>query len=86
MRGGVWEDFTKEEELSLTLKERIGIRKESHKNSKAVGKIMVGDSPQTGQTVSAESVNLGIAMFIFPAQNAVTQFYACSFMKMKSVK
>lgn len=41
MRGGVWEDFTKEEELSLTLKERIGIRKESHKNSKAVGKIMV---------------------------------------------
>lgn len=50
------EDFTKEEELALTLKNRLWMEKESHKHSKEVGKSMFGDSPQTGWTVSAKGV------------------------------
>lgn len=38
----VWEDFTKEEELAVTLKNRLLMEKESHKHSKEVGKSMFG--------------------------------------------
>ena len=41
-RGRIWEDFTKEEEFAVTLKNRLWMEKESQRHRKQVGKSMFG--------------------------------------------